>query len=271
MNSGRDYIEEKMLKNLSKSIPIDSLKFLIELTEKRICKIELKDGGSGTGFFCSIPYLDNWKTYKTLITNNHVLTEEYLLPGEIIKFSINNEKEHFKLEINDKRIVYSSKEDDVSIIELKPEDGLSKDSFFEIDNRIFDENFINIFKNQPVFLLHYPKGKLMNFSDGLIKNIFEDNSTFGHLCDSSEGSSGGPIINATTFQVIGLHKGGAMGGKNYNLGSFIKMSIENFNKIIKSKIKDLNDNNKIINENENINTKNNNEKKLIENEMKYEG
>ena len=271
MNNGRDYIEEKFLDNQSKSIPINSLKILIELTEKRICKIELKDGGYGTGFFCSIPFFDSWETYKTLITNNHVLTEENLRPGEIIKFSINNDKKQFKIKINDKRTVNSSKEDDISIIELKPEDGLSQDSFFEIDKRIFDNNLKTIFKNEPVFLLHYPKGKQMNFADGLIKNIFEDDFTFAHLCDSSEGSSGGPIINATTFQVIGVHKGGAI-GKNYNLGSLIKISIEKFNKIIKNKSIDLinNNNNEIIKGNEDINLDNISQSNIKENKKEDE-
>ena len=225
MNDEKDYVEEKILKKNSKSVPIEVLRFLIELTEKRICKIELKDGGNGTGFFCSIPHLESWKTYNALITNNHVLSKENLLPGRIIKFSINNEKKHFKIKINEKRMIYSSEKEDVTIIELKPEDGISKNAFFEIDNRIFDKNFKNIFKNQSVFLLHYPKGTQMSFADGVIINIFEDNFTFGHSCDSSEGSSGGPIINSTTFQVIGLHKGGINKKEQINVGVPINLII----------------------------------------------
>lgn len=68
--------------------------------------------------------MDNGKTYKTLITNNHALTEEYLLPGGIIKFLINNESKLFKIKIVYKRIRSSNKEDDVSIIEFE------FDSFF---------------------------------------------------------------------------------------------------------------------------------------------
>ena len=261
MENVRDYIEEKALNNQSKSIPIDSLKILIELTEKRICKIELKDGGFGTGFFCVIPYLNSWKTYNTLITNNHVIGKQDLLPGEIIKFSINNEKKFLEIKIDDSRLVYSNEDEDISIIELKPEDGLSKDAFFEVDNKIFEKNFNEIFLKQPVFLLHYPKGKQMNFADGLIININEDNYSFGHLCDSSEGSSGGPIINATTFQVIGAHKGGALRARNYNVGIFMNNPIKNFNKIINGKSLVSENNNKNINDNEDTNINNNNDEK----------
>ena len=48
----------------------------------------------------------------------------------------------------------------------------------------------------------------METSVGEIKNINEDeeSQTIQHLCDSSRGSSGGPILNKTNFQVIGIHK-----------------------------------------------------------------
>ena len=72
----------------------------------------------------------------------------------------------------------------------------------------------------------------MNTSSGFIKNIGEDNFTIRHLCDSSEGSSGGPLININHFQVIGIHKGGAKDAQNFNLGTFIKEPIEKFKQII---------------------------------------
>ena len=57
-------------------------------------------------------------------------------------------------------------------------------------------------------MIHYSKGLKMEISVGEIKNINEDeeSQTIQHLCDSSRGSSGGPILNKTNFQVIGIHK-----------------------------------------------------------------
>ena len=77
----------------------------------------------------------------------------------------------------------------------------------------------------------------MNFSSGIIFRLGEDNFTIEHRCDSSEGSSGAPLINSTNFQVIGIHKGGAKGAKKYNLGTLIKEPIEKFNEEIKTKKK----------------------------------
>ena len=190
----KDCIPEKDLFGHAKSISIMAMKVVIELTEKCICKIKCNDGGNGTGFFCNI-VKDDWESYKVLMTNNHVLNEKDINIGEIIKFSMNNEKEKYEIEIDKDRRVYTNQEYDITIIEIKKNDGLKKESFLEIDNDIFKENIEKIYKQESIYLLHYPKGKEMNCANGVIKRIYED--IIEHTCDSSEGSSGGPLINST--------------------------------------------------------------------------
>ena len=221
-----NYIREKELANIPKSIPIDVLKFLIPKAEQSICKIYCTDGGSGTGFFCKIQYTYNI-TLKVLMTNNHVLNEQDILSGKKIIFCIYNELIFYEIEMNETRKIYTNKKYDITIIEIGENDKLDKISFFDIDNQVFENNN-EIFRNKQIYLLHYPKGKQMEYSNGIIKNINEDNYTIRHLCDSSGGSSGGPIINSINFQLIGIHKGGAEGAKNYNLGTFLKEPIEEF-------------------------------------------
>ena len=70
----------------------------------------------------------------------------------------------------------------------------------------------------------------MNFSQGTIKYIYDDFYNIDHVCDSDPGSSGGPLINLVDYKVIGIHKGGALGSKNLNLGSIIKEPIEEYKK-----------------------------------------
>ena len=65
-----DYIKEKELSNLPKSVPIEVLKFLIPKIETCICKIKCNEGGQGTGFFCNIT--NGWNTIKVFMTNNNV-------------------------------------------------------------------------------------------------------------------------------------------------------------------------------------------------------
>ena len=199
--------------------------------------------GHRTGFFCNVP--SGWGILKVLMTNNHVLKEEDILINKTIKFSINNGIKYFEIKIDESRKIYTSKKYDVTIIEIKQNDNIDSNSFFDLDNRIFNENPNELFKNKQIYLLYYPKGKQIEYSIGMIKNICEDNFTLRHLCDSSGGSSGGPIINSLNFHVIGIHKGGAEGAKNYNLGTFLKQPIEEF--------KNSSQNNKIemkVNENE---------------------
>ena len=102
----------------------------------------------------------------------------------------------------------------------------------------------------------------MKCSIWLINNIDEeDNYTIRHLCDSSSGSSGAPIISSS-YQVIGIHKGAAEGAKNYNFGTFLNEPIEKFkNNKIENK-KEIINNNELNNENKELK---NNEKENIKN------
>ena len=65
--------------------------------ENCICKIYLKNDEIGTGFFCTIPFNNNFLT--VLITNKHILNENDIDNNKIIKLMINNKvkkKYYFK-------------------------------------------------------------------------------------------------------------------------------------------------------------------------------
>jgi len=95
--SNQNYLKEKALYNASEPISIDILKTIIEQTEKSICKIDCNEEGKGTGFFCVIPFPDKFNLLPVLITNNHVLPKKDISKEKIIKFSLNNEKQFFKI------------------------------------------------------------------------------------------------------------------------------------------------------------------------------
>ena len=253
-----NYIKEKELSSTPKSIPLEALDFLISKAKTNICKIECSDGGHGTGFFCNIP--TGWNSLKVLMTNNHVLNKDDISIDKKIKFSLNNDKIFYEIQIDEARKIYTNDKYDITILEIKQNDKLDKISFFDVDDRIFQEENKDIFKNMQIYLLHYPKGNKMEYSMGLIKNINEDNYTIRHSCDTNSGSSGCPIINSINFQVIGIHKGAAEKGKNYNLGTILKEPIEKFNN------NDENDKKECIKENENNKNENVNIEYVKENE-----
>ena len=109
-----DYIEEKELANIPKAIPTQDLVILLDLIKNQVCKITWKDGSHGTGFFCNIP--KDWNILKVLITNYHVLNENDIKPGQMIRFSMNNDCKDYKILIDKERKAYTDKDYDVTII-----------------------------------------------------------------------------------------------------------------------------------------------------------
>ena len=78
----------------------------------------------------------------------------------------------------------------------------------------------------------------MEYSEGEIKEIVNNNYILHHSCNSNKGSSGGPLIDYTTYHILGIHKGAPKDEKkNYNVGIFLNLSIKEFNEINNKRIK----------------------------------
>ena len=69
-------IKEKYLNDYPLPITKEKIYIIIEQMKYCICKIFLKEYGTGTGFFCKILY--DKESYPVLITNYHILNEKYL-------------------------------------------------------------------------------------------------------------------------------------------------------------------------------------------------
>ena len=213
------YKKESNLIDNPISIPIYCLKTISNLSEKSICKIKINKGGTGTGFFCAIPFPDKFQRLPVLLTNNHVIKKDDLIINNKINFTIkDDDKNPFEILIDKDRKTYTSKKYDITIIEIKEDDKFDFISFLDIDEQIFNDNWKETFTKVSVYLLHYPNGNIAEYSAGIIKYIGEDNYTIEHTCQSEDGSSGGPLLNLTNHKVIGIHKG-SKEKKNYNLGT----------------------------------------------------
>jgi len=230
------YIPQKKLKDHTNPILYQSMKYIIKQMETCICKIITNDK-YGTGFFCLLPFPDMNNRLPVLVTNNHVLDSEALEIGKEIEFTTNDDKFHFKILLDKERKIYTNdKPFDTSIIEIKKNDkNILLLNFLEIDEQMFDINDYEIYNQKSVYLVHYPKGKKMEYSPGAIRYISLDNYNIQHYCPSETGSSGCPIINLLNYKVIGIHKG-SKGLSNWNLGTLIKGPVKEFNEIYKSHI-----------------------------------
>lgn len=166
----QNYDKEIQTKNSPDDLNAEQLKKAIFYMENSICKITLKkEKETGTGFLCKIRFPDSCHLLPVLITCNHVLDKNYIKNNKI-EFSIKDESYFYSLLMDDLRIKYTNVGRDVTIIEIKEKDGLNFDSFLEIDESIYMENIPKIvYKNKPIYILHYEYGKKVKHSIGRIR------------------------------------------------------------------------------------------------------
>ena len=221
------YKKEIDLENHPTPISMEQMKYILKQMERSIYKIK-SNKGVGTGFLCLIPFPTKLNLLPTLITNNHVLSEEDIAINQKIEFSFNNDTEFNSIIIDADRRKYTNIEYDITIIEIKVDkDKININSFLELDEEIYEENPNERYKQKSIYILHYPKSGEIQISNGVIKYINETNFEIGHLCVTFGGCSGGLLINSNNYKVIGVHKGG-LAKEKINVGTFIKAPIEEF-------------------------------------------
>jgi len=235
-------IPEKKIKNFPDPVSISGTKTILNQMINCICKIKLK-GVNGTGFFCAI-HLENINQIYCLITNNHVLNEDYYRNNTEINLLLNDEEKVVVLNLEKKRKTFFHEKYDIALIEVKKDDGIN--NFLELDENIFKEKESAIYEDKSIYLLQYPGGEAAAVSYGLIKAF--DNFNIMHSCSTEKGSSGSPILNLQNNKVIGVHKEASI-NFNFNIATFLKFPLNDFLNKIKNK-------NKISNSDFGVNTKN---------------
>ena len=233
-------IKETILIGYPNVIPFDCAKEIINQMEKNICKIKVGEK-QGTGFFCNIPFPDKDNMLEVLITNKHVINEDLLYKKDTkISIYIKEEKKFKELDLND-RIKYTKEEYDITIIEIKENDGIN--NFLELDDKIINGIINNKSENdeyidKTFYILQYPEGEL-SVSYGTLKNIYKkEKYIFQHMCSTKGGSSGSPILTLKN-KVIGIHSGGEK-TNTFNIGTFLNEPISDFIKLNNNKDGDKN-------------------------------
>ena len=253
-NNNQKDIKNNNALNQNNTLMIDitpiTVKEINELLEKdkSMCKILYerldKEPGISSGFFCK---LDNFPIKYALFTNNHILNESSIELGKNIYFEYLEKSSSFfsgssynlkkkKLEITEKRRVFTNKELNYTCIELFESDGIY--DYFHIDPNLFkyDNKYLI---NNDIFILQYPYGNELSFSFGKILSIV--NNDIKYNAATEIGSSGSPIIRRCKDNyVIGIHIGGVLihsRRKKYNIGTTLFSILENIKEQINDKIK----------------------------------
>ena len=192
---------------------------LFEKGKLTTCKI-ITENNNGTGFFSIIPFKN--KKIKMLFTNNHVLNNESIQVGNIIKCAY---KEKIKIiEITEERFCHTNSELDYTCIQIFNDDKI--EDFFEIENEN-NKNPKDNYLNEDICIMQYPNG-LLTLKVGHLKKI--DKEQIQHSVTTFKGSSGSPIILLLRdYKIIGIHRGF---NNRLNLGTSMKYIIEDINKKI---------------------------------------
>ena len=198
---------------------------------KFICRVN--GNLTGTGFFCKIPYKN--RIFYTLITNYHIIDDNFLENNEYLTLYIDIDKRK-SIDISINRKIYSSiiNKYDIMILKLEKKDGI--DNFLELDRSIFEFDSEKTYKNEPIYILHYPNaGKAcVSYGKGIEK---ENEFDIKHNCNTEIGSSGAPILTKLNNTVIGIHKAFIQKRSgNFNIGTFLKFPLNELSQIKISKI-----------------------------------
>ena len=207
-------------------------KKLIDSMISSIFKFEIQNY-EGTGFFSKIPFPNKDNMLPVIISCNNLLKEDKLnQKPKNITFKIEGESDIKKIDL-ESRIIFTNKDYDITIIELKESDKIK--NYLELDDKIInsvlsdDDNNNTNYVNSQICIAHYPYINL-SISYGVIKNIYQNKKyNFMHNCGIKEGSSGSPIIKENN-KVIGLSFEGDIDNYFYK-GTFLNYPIKEFIKL----------------------------------------
>ena len=210
---------------------IEQTETILNQMKKSVCKI-CQPHKIATGFFCKIPYYE--KNLTVLITNNHVIDQNYYNNNKEIILSCFNDKNIYTLDLKKRRNYLFSKKYDTTIIEIF-KDEVKGVEFLELDYNINAKNYNKTLVGNTLYIIQYINGENVVVSYGLFKNEEKSgnnsNFIFSHLCHTDSGSSGSPIFLHKSNKIIGIHYGGfdyQNKENNYNIGIFLKYPIAKF-------------------------------------------
>ena len=222
-------IDEGKINGAIDAISLENIVNITKQMKRSICQVY--GDQIGTGFFCKITF--GGTIIPVLMTNYHIISDDFLKNNKKFKISFNDEDKYDIININENSKIYSSIREkyDIMIIKLNEEKDIYH--YLKLDEHLFDEDSEYIYEDKSIYILHYPMGKVhVSFGYGIQK---EDKYYIKHLCNTDHCSSGSPILNLKSNNVIGIHSGlikNIVKNKEvkYNLGVLLKYPLNEMNK-----------------------------------------
>ena len=152
--------EESFIKGSVDPVNMAGIEKILHQMKNCVCKIKIGNINA-TGFFCKVPAVN----MNFLMTNFHVITEEYTKKNKEINILLNDEKEAVVIDLTIERKKYFSKEYDLAAIELKENDKIKE--YLELDDNILKDNEKIYYEEQSIYILHYLLGNNICVSYGI--------------------------------------------------------------------------------------------------------
>ena len=206
--------------NCIKPVTAEGTKKIFEQMTKGICKIKNNEI-IGTGFLCRIPFINNTKI-NVLITSYQIIDDYYLKENNKINIFINNNEPRV-INLTPERKIYSEKNFNITIIEIKNSDNIN--NFLQSDENIFRNDLTDYYQFQSIYILQYLFSGSASVSYGILNQL--NGYNIKHTCFADSGSNGAPILNLSNNRVIGISLD-TKGNNNFNSGVILKYAIERF-------------------------------------------
>jgi len=183
------------------SVDIMKTGLILEQLKKSIFEFKTNDK-SITGFLCKIPF--GKELINSLVMNYQILDEKFIVENKNLKIYFNDSKEIKEINLELERKKNFLKIFDITIIEIRTEDGINNDNFLELDANFLKNHSELSYKDESIYVLQYKEKNKASVSYGL---ILEDvGNEIKIYSDISQCSLGAPILNLTNNKVIGICK-----------------------------------------------------------------
>ena len=183
--------EKTEIENEDKFLNLNEKEKLIEKINKFSCIITIKDNNHYSGIFCKLPFPDEYFFLNVLIINSSFIDLLNIKNNNNTILLTMNGCEKKYIEIDDSRIIYTSKEFNLTLIEIiERKDNIK--NYVEVDIKLIKEikdisNLNNLNKkydNEEIYILNNSEDNNIQISFGIYHEI--ENNYLYYYYDGNE-------------------------------------------------------------------------------------
>ena len=152
--------EEGFVKGYIEPVSIRQTENILKQMKKSVCKIFGQN--IGNGFFYRLEIKNN--KIPVLITNFHVIDDEFVESNQKIKIFIKNDSKYKIICLNKEKRLYSSAKYDIMIIKLEKGDGVNNVEYLELDDSLSNNDLKKTYENCSIYILNYMIGNEIKVS-----------------------------------------------------------------------------------------------------------